>query len=181
MKIRLIPNLRQSLAPLFQEIYRRQVKSMRKESFYNGNRMTVTLEMMMDTIDSLEAFEKRFPSEFLANDDHVGEYLQSLLWKYDQKASVVSTNAMLAASYVGNIINGKKRNPSRDALISICFAIGTTVEEVQYLLRYAGQAPLYVRRRRYVVIWFGFMKQMRLDEVDEKLRERGLKPLIKDL
>ena len=38
---------------------------MRKESFYNGNRMTVTLEMMMDTIDSLEAFEKRFPSEFL--------------------------------------------------------------------------------------------------------------------
>ena len=126
MKIRLIPNLRQSLAPLFQEIYRRQVKSMRKESFYNGNRMTVTLEMMMDTIDSLEAFEKRFPSEFLANDDHVGEYLQSLLWKYDQKASVVSTNAMLAASYVGNIINGKKRNPSRDALISICFAIGTT-------------------------------------------------------
>lgn len=181
MKIRLIPNLRQSLAPLFQEIYRRQVKSMRKESFYNGNRMTVTLEMMMDTIDSLEAFEKRFPSEFLANDDHVGEYLQSLLWKYDQKASVVSTNAMLAASYVGNIINGKKRNPSRDALISICFAIGTTVEEVQYLLRYAGQAPLYVRRRRDVVIWFGFMKQMRLDEVDEKLRERGLKPLIKDL
>lgn len=181
MIIRLIPNLRQSLAPLFQEIYRRQVKSMRKESFYNGNRMTVTLEMMMDTIDSLEAFEKRFPSEFLANDDHVGEYLQSLLWKYDQKASVVSTNAMLAASYVGNIINGKKRNPSRDALISICFAIGTTVEEVQYLLRYAGQAPLYVRRRRDVVIWFGFMKQMRLDEVDEKLRERGLKPLIKDL
>ena len=181
MKIRLIPNLRQSLAPLFQEINSRQVKSMRKESFYNGNRMTVTLEMMMDTIDSLEAFEKRFPSEFLANDDHVGEYLQSLLWKYDQKASVVSTNAMLAASYVGNIINGKKRNPSRDALISICFAIGTTVEEVQYLLRYAGQAPLYVRRRRDVVIWFGFMKQMRLDEVDEKLRERGLKPLIKDL
>ena len=181
MKIRRFPNLRQSLGPLFQEIYRRQVKSMRKESFYNGNRMTVTLEMMMDTIDSLEAFEKRFPSEFLANDDHVGEYLQSLLWKYDQKASVVSTNAMLAASYVGNIINGKKRNPSRDALISICFAIGTTVEEVQYLLRYAGQAPLYVRRRRDVVIWFGFMKQMRLDEVDEKLRERGLKPLIKDL
>ena len=90
-------------------------------------------------------------------------------------------NAMLAASYVGNIVNGKKRNPSRDALISICLAIGTTVDEVQYLLRYGGQAPLYVRRKRDVVIWFGFMKHMRLEEVDEKLRERGLKPLIKDL
>lgn len=154
---------------------------MHGESFYNGNGQTVTLEMMIKSIDSLEAFEKKFPSEFLANDDQIGYYLRELLWKYDQKASVVSMNAMLATSYVGNIVNGKKRNPSRDALISICLAIGTTVEEVQYLLRYGGQAPLYVRRKRDVVIWFGFMKHMRLEEVDEKLRERGLKPLIKDL
>ena len=145
---------------------------MHGESFYNGNGQTVTLEMMIKSIDSLEAFEKKFPSEFLANDDQIGYYLRELLWKYDQKASVVSMNAMLATSYVGNIVNGK---------ISICFAIGTTVEEVQYLLRYGGQAPLYVRRKRDVVIWFGFMKHMRLEEVDEKLRERGLKPLIKDL
>ena len=148
---------------------------MHGESFYNGNGQTVTLEMMIKSIDSLEAFEKKFPSEFLANDDQIGYYLRELLWKYDQKASVVSMNAMLAASYVGNIVNGKKRNPSRD------LAIGTTVDEVQYLLRYGGQAPLYVRRKRDVVIWFGFMKHMRLEEVDEKLRERGLKPLIKDL
>lgn len=154
---------------------------MHGESFYNGNGQTVTLEMMIQRIDSLEAFEKEFPSEFLANDDQIGYYLRELLWKYDQKASVVSMNAMLAASYVGNIVNGKKRNPSRDALISICLAIGTTVDEVQYLLRYGGQAPLSVRRKRDVVIWFGFMKHMRLEEVDEKLRERGLKPLIKDL
>ena len=154
---------------------------MHGESFYNGNGQTVTLEMMIKSIDSLEEFEKKFPSEFLANDDQIGYYLRELLWKYDQKASVVSMNAMLAASYVGNIVNGKKRNPSRDALISICLAIGTTVDEVQYLLRYGGQAPLYVRRKRDVVIWFGFMKHMRLEEVDEKLRERGLKPLIKDL
>lgn len=151
------------------------------ESFYNGNGQTVTLEMMISRIDSLEEFEKKFPSEFLANDDQIGYYLRKLLWKYDQKASVVSMNAMLAPSYVGNIVNGKKRNPSRDALISICLAIGTMVEEVQYLLRYGGQAPLYVRRKRDVVIWFGFMKHMRLEVVDEKLRERGLKPLIKDL
>lgn len=107
--------------------------------------------------------------------------LDHLLQKYDQKASVVSVNAMLAASYVGNIVNGKKRNPSRDALISICLAIGTSVEEVQYLLKYAGQAPLYVRRKRDVVIWFGFMKRMSLDQVDEKLREREFRPLIRSL
>lgn len=154
---------------------------MRDDAFYISNRMTMMLEWTIKEMDSLEEFEKRFPAEFLANDDHIGNYLNHLLWKYEQKASVVSQNAMLATSYVGNIVNGKKRNPSRDALISICLAIGTTVEEVQYLLKYAGQAPLYVRRKRDVIIWFGFMKHMRLDEVDEKLRERNFKPLIKDL
>ena len=154
---------------------------MPEDAFYFTNRMTVTLEWMINEIDSLEEFEKRFPSEFLANDDHVGNYLDRLLCKYKQKASVVSENAILHTSYVGNIVNGKKRNPSRDALISICLAIGTTVEEIQYLLKYAGQAPLYVRRKRDVIIWFGFMKHMSLVDVDQKLRERGFKPLIREL
>lgn len=153
---------------------------MHKDSFYSTNKMTAPLEVMIGKTGSLEEFEERFPSEFLSNDDHIGNYLSTLLDKYDQKASVVSNEAELHMSYVGNIVNGKKRNPSRDALISICLAMGTTVEEVQYLLKYAGQAPLYVRRKRDVVIWFGFMKQMGLAEVDQKLRERGFKPLIRD-
>ena len=153
------------------------------ESFYINSQhlhQTAMIEHFISQMDSLEEFEKAYPSEFLNSDDHVGLYLRELLWKYDKKASVVSLDAMLAASYVGNIVNGKKRNPSRDSLISICLAIGTTVEEIQYLLKYAGQAPLYVRRKRDVVIWFGFMKQMDLLHVDEKLRERQLKPLIRD-
>ena len=150
-------------------------------SFYITNKMTANLEFMIEKVNTLEEFEKRFPSEFLDEDDHIGNYLDQLLWKYDKKASVVSQDAMLTHSYVGNIVNGKKRNPSRDALISICLTIGTTVEEVQYILKYAGQAPLYVRRKRDVIIWFGFMKHMTLDEVDGKLRDRGFRPLIRDL
>ena len=153
---------------------------MPEDAFYFTNRMTVTLEWMINKIDSLEEFEEKFPDEFLKNDAHVGNYLDSLLCKYKQKAYIVSEDARLHTSYVGNIVNGKKRNPSRDALISICLAIGTTVEEIQYLLKYAGQAPLYVRRKRDVVIWFGFMKHMSLVDVDQKLRERGFKPLIRE-
>ena len=153
---------------------------MRRDSFYINNGMSATLEDMISRMDSLEEFERRFPSEFLSNDDHVGNYLDSLLCKYDKKASVVSTDALLTHSYVGNIVNGKKRNPSRDALLSICLTIGTSVEEVQYLLKYAGQAPLYVRRKRDVIIWFGFMKNMSLDDVNLKLRERGLKLLSRE-
>lgn len=152
---------------------------MREDYFFISNKMTANLEHFINHIDSLEEFERRFPPEFLKDDAHVGNYLWELLDKYNKKASAVSEEAGLATSYVGNIINGKKLNPSRDALLSICLAIGTELEEAQYLLKYAGQAPLYVRRKRDVVIWFGFMKHMSLDEVDEKLVKRGYKPLLK--
>lgn len=154
---------------------------MRQDSFYISNHMTVNLEMFLSSIDTLEELERRFPQELLDEDAHVGNYLADLLNKYDRKASAVSQDAMLAASYVGNIINGKKKNPSRNALLSICLTLGTSLEEAQYLLRYAGQAPLYVRRKRDVVIWFGFMKKMDLFTVDEKLRERGFLPLIREI
>ena len=153
---------------------------MGNEYFYISNKRSLLLEGMIKQMDSLEEFEEKFPEEFLDSDDHIGNYLDKLLWKYDKKASVISNGAGLAPSYVGNIINGKKRNPSRDALISICLTIGTTVEEVQYLLKYAGQAPLYVRRKRDVIIWFGFMKHMTAVDVDAKLRQRNYKPLIRE-
>ena len=152
---------------------------MREDSFYLSNHMTAELEYFITKINTLEEFEKRFPPEFLDDDQHVGVYLEKLLKKYDKRASAVSEEAMLASSYVGNIMSGRKRNPSRDTLIAICFAIGTELEEVQYLLKYAGHAPLYVRRKRDVIIWFGFMKHMSLDEVDDKLIQRNYKPLGK--
>ena len=106
--------------------------------------------------------------------------LAELLYKYDRKAAVVSVEAMLAPAYVGNIINGKRNNPSRDVLIRICLAIGASVEETQYLLKYGGYAPLYVRRKRDVIIWFGLMKGEGLDIVNENLTGRGLRPLYSE-
>ena len=158
-----------------------RVQPPRSEPFYINNNMTFSLEVAIAQVDTLEDFEKKFSEEFLNDDDHIGNYLRELLVKYDKKDSAVSKAAYLDHSYVGHIVNGKKKNPSRDALICICLAIGTTAEEAQYLLKYAGQAPLYVRRMRDVIIWFGFMKRTDLDTVDAQLRERNYSPLIKNL
>ena len=78
------------------------------------------------------------------------------------------------------IINRKKNNPSRNALNCICFAMGATVEELQYLLKYAGHSPLYVRRKRDVIIWFGKMKGEEIETVNNNLTERGLEPLYRE-
>lgn len=153
---------------------------MKEEVFYRNNRMTASLEQFINKYKSFEEFEREWSDELLNEDTRVGSYLNTLLIKYDKAAAAVSKDAGLAFAYVGNIINGKKNNPSRNVLISICFAIGTSFEEAQYLLKYAGHAPLYVRRKRDVVIWFGLMKHQDLQTVNDLLVERGMQPLIRE-
>lgn len=158
------------------------MRDMEEEYFYINNQMTPKLEHYLQQIHSLEEFEARFPEEFLKEDCRVGNYLRQLIHKYagaDAKLSKISEASGLATSYVGHIYNYKKNNPSRDALICICFTLGTSEKELNYLLKYAGHAPLYVRRRRDVVIWYGIMKGESLEWVNNNLIQRNLKPLYK--
>ena len=84
---------------------------MPNEFFFRNNKTTVILESSLPKYDSLEDFEKDFPTEFLKDDSKTGDYLRKLLYKYDKEASAVSDKAGLSFSYVGLIINGKKNNP----------------------------------------------------------------------
>ena len=70
--------------------------------FYINNRMTAPLEVFLREFDSYDDFEKHFSEEFLNEDD--------LLYKYDKKASVVSFDAHLNHSYVGNIFWDESKN-----------------------------------------------------------------------
>lgn len=152
---------------------------MEETFFYNTNHMTVPMEHYIEKCNSFRQFEARYLDQFLCDDDRIGNYLEKLLIKYEKDHATVSEAAGLHRSYVGNIVRGKKNNPGRDALIAICLAIGTTIDEVQYLLKYSGHAPLYVRRRRDVIIWFAFMKKLSLKALDEDLYDNGYATMIK--
>lgn len=153
---------------------------MKEDLFYQNPHKTISLEYFLKECNSFEEFERRFPEDLLREDVRIANFVEDLLFKYDKRAAAVSKKAGLAFSYVGNITNGRKTNPSRNVLLSICLAIGTTYEEVQQVLRYAGHAPLYVRRRRDVVIWFGFLKHQDLQTVNDALIARGMQPLIRE-
>ena len=75
--------------------------------------MTVSLEHFINKYNSFEEFEKDWSDELLNEDARIGDYLNSLLNKYDKRAAAVSKDAGLAFAYVGNIINGKKNNLCR--------------------------------------------------------------------
>lgn len=157
---------------------------MRPDFFYDSHKLgTMKLEHYLSKFNSFDEFEQKFSDEFLNDDCRVGDFLSDLLYKYDMKASVVSNAAGQDPSYLGKIINGKgaaAKNPKRDALIAFCLVMRTSLEELQQLLKYSGHQPLYVRRKRDVVIWYGIMKQESIQTIDVNLIKRNLKPLLKD-
>ena len=65
--------------------------------------MTAPLKGFLRQFDNYDDFEKQFSEEFLNEDARIGRYLGDLLYKYDKKASVVSFDAHLNHSYVGNV------------------------------------------------------------------------------
>lgn len=141
--------------------------------FYNANGMTIPMEEYIRQCNTYGEFEVRYLDQFMVDDDRVGKYIEKLLWKYDKNQATVSRDAGLVPAHVGNIVRGRINDPARDVLIAICLAIGTTVDEVQHLLRYAGHSPLYVRRKRDVIIWFGFMKHKLPADVNLDLEEKS--------
>ena len=141
--------------------------------FYNANGMTIPMEEYIRQCNTFAEFEARYLDQFALNDDRVGKYIEKLLWKYEKNQATVSRDAGLVPAHVGNIVRGIINDPARDVLIAICLAIGTTVDEVQHLLRYAGHNPLYVRRKRDVIIWFGFMKHKLPVDVNQDLDAKG--------
>ena len=157
---------------------RRIVEEPEESFFYNANGMTTPMEEYIRQCNSYDEFEARYLDQFIDKDDRVGKYLEKLLWKYDKNQATVSKDAGLTPAHVGNIVRGRINDPSRDVLIAICLAIGTTVDEVQHLLRYAGHNPLYVRRKRDIIIWFGFMKHKLPVDVNIDLVRRELDPVI---
>jgi len=147
------------------------------DGFYYKD-MVMNIESIAERCENLDDFELICSDELLNEDCRTGYYLDKLLEKYKRSAIWTSIAANLPDEYIRKIITNENKNPSRNALISICLALGAHENELNYLLMYAGHSPLYVRRKRDVVIWFGIIKGESLDTVNENLKIRGLELLF---
>lgn len=147
--------------------------------FFEHKYPTIDVERFIERMDSFEEFEKFFTDDLMDENLLMGRYLYHLLDRYDMSANKASLMVGKSHSYVRNIINGKELNPSRDLLIAICVLLGTTIEELQILLRYSGKQPLYARRKRDAIIWFAMKKHQSLYNLDIYLDEHGYAPLCK--
>lgn len=100
------------------------------------------------------------------------EYLQQLL---DEKGLVrvdVIHAASLNETFGYQIFKGQ-RNPSRDKVLQLAFAMKLTLKEANRLLQAAGVNELYCKNRRDAIIIFCLDRGYSLQRADEELYRFG--------
>lgn len=97
-------------------------------------------------------------------------YLTNLIEEKAMEKSRLIRLSGLDRGYVYDILAGKK-NPSRDKVLALCFAMSLSAENTQQLLKSTGYAPLYVRLERDSIILFGLEHGISLMETNELLFE----------
>lgn len=103
----------------------------------------------------------------------LSEYLGSLLAQKNLSKQAVIEKSGLQREYAYHIFSGLKKNPSRPKILALAFAMNLTLEETQYLLRYAKQSPLYPRNPWDSVIISAIDQKLSVLQTNELLSQLG--------
>jgi len=104
------------------------------------------------------------------------EYLQQLLDDKGLSRPKVVSEAGLNATYGYDIFTGKK-NPSREKVLPLAFAMGCTLQETNRMLQAAGVNELYVKNRRDAIIIFCLEHSYGLMRTNGELFRFGESPI----
>lgn len=102
----------------------------------------------------------------------LGEYLEELLEQKGLKRSQVVHMANLNETFGYQIFTGQ-RNPSRNKVLQIAFAMALSLREANRALEAAGVSSLYSKDRRDAIIIFCLDRGCSLQKVNEELYRFG--------
>lgn len=95
-------------------------------------------------------------------------YLDQLLARKKLRKSEVIHASNLNETFAYQIFSGA-RNPSRDKVLQLVFALQCTFDEAEHTMRYAGVNGLSERNRRDLIIIFCLSHGYNLNRTDEEL------------
>ena len=123
---------------------------------------------------NLSGYLRRNREEFVMP---LGEYLEKLLAQKNLTKKEVIERSDLNREYVYHIFSGLKKNPSRQKILAIAMAMELDLEEIQYLLRYAGFGLLYPRNQWDAIIISAVEQKFTVAQTNELLYRLGEKTL----
>ena len=100
------------------------------------------------------------------------QYLDDLLVEKGLKRADVVRRAGLNETFGYQIFVGQ-RNPSRNKVLQIAFAMGCSLRETNRMLQAAGANELYCKDRRDAIIIFAIERGYSLSQTDEALYRFG--------
>lgn len=106
------------------------------------------------------------------------EYLEKVLADKNLTKQEVIERSGLNREYAYHIFSGKKKNPSRTKLLALAIAMGLNLDEIQYLLRYAGHGLLYPRNAWDAVIISAVEQKLSVMQTNELLDRLGETELL---
>ena len=120
--------------------------------------------------NDIKNYLRRNRAEFV---QPLSEYLANLLAQKQLSKQAVIERSGVQREYAYHIFSGLKKNPSRPKILALAFAMGLTLEETQYLLRYAKQSPLYPRNPWDSIIISAIDQRLSVLQTNELLNQLG--------
>ena len=120
----------------------------------------------------------KFANKHRLTERSLADYLQQLLGEKGLIQSKVINASGVQYTYGYQIFTGTRKNPDRDVVLQIVFALGCTLKEANRALQAAGKNELYCKNRRDAIIIFCIDRGYTLDECDDELYRLGEDTLV---
>ncbi|MBQ6231331.1 MAG: helix-turn-helix transcriptional regulator [Eubacterium sp.] len=138
---------------------------------------TRNLGDILSKIDNTSEMEKYFDNPKVTDSyDSFIDYLRSIIDTKGLTDSDLITKSGIEKSYYYQIMKGS-RNPGRDKVIRLCIAAGLTNRETTRTLELSGNAPLYPKNRRDIIITVGINQHASVDDINLLLDKYKEEPL----
>jgi len=138
---------------------------------------TRKLSEVLSNIDNTRDMEK-FMEEPKVVDSfkNFPDYFRSLpsVQKYD--SSELIQRSGLERSFYYQVMKGT-RNPSRDKVLRLCIGAGLSFRETTRALELSGNAPLYPKNRRDIILTVAINQNASVDDANLLLYKYGEEPL----
>ena len=140
-----------------------------------GEKNTSDLYQELMEQPDLEHYIQENQPQFLHCD--LSQLLSALYHKKSISKADLARRANISEVYLHQVFSGR-RSPTRDRLLCICIALEATVDETQQLLKQAGYAQLYLKRKRDVVISHGLLHHHSFHQINDMLCAQHEAPLL---
>ena len=126
-----------------------------------------------DTSDFKKYREEELTEELPSLSDYLNEYIA----KKNLLVADVVKNSRMSKDYAYALLNGNRKNPTKDRIIALCLAIGMSLLETQRALKICGMV-LYSKNKRDAAIIICINRGIYdIDRVNDFLLDNGLEIL----